>query len=109
MLGLFRRPWVLLITSTLKKLHSIEKQEAFPWGKAERSSGLFAFALALALIIPTFIRQSQNSITENEPKVELTLEEAMNDKTFGRLFPKKILEGYVLEDAPRHFGYQRLC
>lgn len=81
-----------------------KSREAFPWGKLSAVVACFAFALALALIIPTFIRQSRNSITENEPKVELTLEEAMNDKTFGILFPNKILKGYVLEDAPGIFG-----
>lgn len=81
-----------------------KSREAFPWGKLSAVVACFAFALALALIIPTFIRQSQNSITENEPKIELTLNEAMNDKTFGMLFPKQILEGYVLEDTPGIYG-----
>ena len=70
------------------------------WTKLGIMAACLALVLAVALVIPTLTRQDQSIITENEPKIELTLNEAMNDKTFGMLFPKKILEGYVLEDAP---------
>ena len=70
------------------------------WAKLGTMVACLALVLAVALVIPTLTRQDQSIITENEPKIELTLNEAMNDKTFGMLFPKKILEGYVLEDAP---------
>ena len=70
------------------------------WAKLGIMAACLALVLAVALVIPTLTRQDQSIITENEPKIELTLNEAMNDKTFGMLFPKKILEGYVLEDAP---------
>lgn len=45
-----------------------------------------------------------DTVAENEPKLEMTLREVMDDRTFGVLFPKHILEGYVLEDAPGIFG-----
>ena len=70
------------------------------WAKLGAMAACLALVLAVALVIPTLTRQDQSIITENEPGVKLTLEEAMDDKTFGTLFPRKILEGYVLEDAP---------
>ena len=70
-------------------------RKSVPWGKLSAIAACIVFALVL--FIPTLTRQNQNFITENEPKIELTLNEAMNDKTFGMLFPKQILEGYVLE------------
>ena len=74
------------------------------WAKLGIMAACLALVLAVALIIPTLTRQDQSIITENEPGVKLTLEEAMDDKTFGTLFPRKILEGYVLEDAPSIWG-----
>ena len=74
------------------------------WAKLGIMAACLALVLAVALVIPTLTRQDQSIITENEPGVKLTLEEAMDDKTFGTLFPRKILEGYVLEDAPSIWG-----
>ena len=74
------------------------------WAKLGTMAACLALVLAVALVIPTLTRQDQSIITENEPGVKLTLEEAMDDKTFGTLFPKKILEGYVLEDVPSICG-----
>ena len=74
------------------------------WAKLGIMAACLALVLAVALVIPTLTQQDQSIITENEPGVKLTLEEAMDDKTFGTLFPKKILEGYVLEDAPSIWG-----
>ena len=74
------------------------------WAKLGAMAACLALVLAVALVIPTLTRQDQSIITENEPGVKLTLEEAMDDKTFGTLFPRKILEGYVLEDAPSIWG-----
>ena len=74
------------------------------WAKLGIMAACLALILAVALVIPTLTRQDQSIITENEPKIELTLNEAMNDKTFGMLFPKQILEGYVLEDTPGIYG-----
>ena len=74
------------------------------WAKLGIMAACLALVLAIALVIPTLTRQDQSIITENEPKIELTLNEAMNDKTFGMLFPKQILEGYVLEDTPGIYG-----
>ena len=76
--------------------------KSVPWGKLSAIAA--CIVLALAVLIPTLTRQNQSIITENEPKIELTLNEAMNDKTFGMLFPKQILEGYVLEDTPCIYG-----
>ena len=73
------------------------------WAKLGIMAACLALVLAVALVIPTLTRQDQSIITENEPKIELTLNEAMNDKTFGMLFPKQILEGY-----PRYLRRQRL-
>lgn len=77
-------------------------RKSVPWGKLSAIAACIVFALVL--FIPTLTRQNLNIITENEPKIELTLNEAMNDKTFGMLFPKQILEGYVLEDTPCIYG-----
>ena len=74
------------------------------WAKLGIMAACLALVLAVALVFPTLTRQDQSIITENEPKIELTLNEAMNDKTFGMLFPKQILEGYVLEDTPGIYG-----
>ena len=74
------------------------------WAKLGIMAACLALVLAVALVIPTLTQQDQSIITENEPGVKLTLEEAMDDKTFGTLFPRKILEGYVLEDAPSIWG-----
>ena len=74
------------------------------WAKLGIMAACLALVLAVALVIPTLTRQDQSIVTENEPRVKLTLEEAMDDKTFGTLFPKKILEGYVLEDTPGIYG-----
>ena len=74
------------------------------WAKLGTMAACLALVLAVALVIPTLTRQDQSIIAENEPKIELTLNEAMNDKTFGMLFPKQILEGYVLEDTPGIYG-----
>ena len=74
------------------------------WAKLGIMAACLALVLAVALVIPTLTQQDQSIITENEPKIELTLNEAMNDKTFGMLFPNQILEGYVLEDTPGIYG-----
>jgi hypothetical protein len=82
-------------------------RRAVPWGKVSVIAACFVFVLALALFVTTFQRQNENlvtEITENEPKVELTLTEAMNDKSFGVLFPQKLLDGYVLQDIPCIYG-----
>lgn len=79
-----------------------QMRKSVPWGKLSAIAACIVFALAV--LIPTLTRQNQSIITENEPKIELTLNEAMNDKTFGMLFPKQILEGYVLEDTPCIYG-----
>ena len=77
-------------------------RKSVPWGKLSAIAACIVFALLL--FIPTLTHQNQNIITENEPKIELTLNEAMKDKTFGMLFPSQILEGYVLEDTPCIYG-----
>jgi len=77
-------------------------KKSVPWGKLSAIAACIIFAVAL--FIPMLTHQNQNIITENEPKIELTLNEAMNDKTFGMLFPKQILDGYVLEDTPAICG-----
>lgn len=60
--------------------------------------------LVIAVISPALDKQDFNSVTENEPRIELTLSEAMNAPTFGTLFPTQILEGYVLEYSPSIYG-----
>lgn len=59
--------------------------------------------LVLAAVIPA-LQNNWHNVTENEPRVELTLEEAMSDKVFGAQFPRNILEGYVLENSPGIYG-----
>ena len=76
--------------------------KSVPWKQLGVIAACIVFALVL--FIPTLTRQNQNIITDNEPRKELTLNEAMKDKTFGMLFPMRILEGYVLEDTPCIYG-----
>ena len=45
------------------------------------------------------VERDDSIATENEPLVELTLEEAVSDAKFGNLFPATILDGYVLQDT----------
>ena len=45
------------------------------------------------------VERDDSIATDNEPMVELTLEEAVSDAKFGNLFPAAILDGYVLQDA----------
>lgn len=40
-----------------------------------------------------------STLVDAEPKKELTLEEAANDPVFGELFPKQIMEGYVVDGS----------
>lgn len=77
-------------------------RKSVPWGKLSAIAACIVFALVL--FIPTLTRQNQNIITENEPRIELSMDEATKNKTFGMLFPKQILEGYVLEDTPCIYG-----
>ena len=68
------------------------------WGVAAA-----CLCLVLAAVIPA-LQNNWHNVTENEPRVELTLEEAMSDKVFGAQFPRNILEGYVLENSPGIYG-----
>lgn len=77
-------------------------RKSIPWAKLAAAAA--CLLLAVAITIPILNRQDHSSVTENEPRIELTLKEAMNDKTFGMLFPTQILEGYVLEDSPGIYG-----
>ena len=45
------------------------------------------------------VERDDSMVTDNEPMVELSLEEAVSDAKFGNLFPANILEGYVLQDT----------
>ena len=45
------------------------------------------------------VERDDSMATDNEPMVELSLEEAVLDAKFGNLFPVNILEGYVLQDT----------
>lgn len=75
-----------------------QKRQAVAWGKVIALAACIVFVLALT--IPTLTRQTQTIVTENEPKLELTLSEAINHKTFGGQFPQQLLEGYVLQGTP---------
>lgn len=77
-------------------------RRSIPWAKLAVATA--CILLTVAIIIPILNRQNHSTVTENEPRIELTLKEAMNDKTFGTLFPTQILEGYVLEDSPSIYG-----
>ena len=77
-------------------------RKSIPWAKL--AAAVACLLLAVAIIVPILNMPDHSSVTENEPRIELTLNEAMNDKTFGMLFPKQILEGYVLEDTPGIYG-----
>ena len=43
--------------------------------------------------------RDDSTVTDIEPMVEFTLEEAASDAKFGNLFPTTFLDGYVLQDA----------
>ena len=45
------------------------------------------------------VERDDSIATDNEPMVEITLEEAVSDAKFGNLFPATILDGYVLQDT----------
>ena len=45
------------------------------------------------------VERDDSITTDNEPLMELTLEEAVSDAKFGNLFPATIMEGYVLQDT----------
>ncbi len=45
------------------------------------------------------VERDDSIVTDNEPMVELTLEEAVSNAKFGNLFPATMLDGYVLQDA----------
>lgn len=79
-----------------------KSKKSIPWVKLAAVAA--CLMLVAAIIIPIISTKNQNTITDIEPKKELTLSEAMNDKTFGGLFPKQILAGYVLEDKPGIYG-----
>lgn len=50
------------------------------------------------------VERDDSTVTDIEPMVELTLEEAVSDAKFGNLFPATILDGYVLQDAVAVFN-----
>lgn len=77
-------------------------RKSIPWAKLAAAAA--CLLLVVTITIPILNRQNHNTITDIEPRIELSLSEAMNDKTFGMLFPKQILEGYVLEDSPSIYG-----
>lgn len=77
-------------------------KKALPWGKLSAIAA--CIVLAVAIIVPVLTRQNQSILTENEQRIELTLNETMRDKTFGALFPQQLLDGYILEDTPTIFG-----
>ena len=52
-----------------------------------------------------FLPSIGDSATDIEPRRALTLEEAAQDQVFGSLFPTRIPEGYVLEEAVGIFGH----
>lgn len=59
--------------------------------------------LVVVVAIPVILHDREPA-TDIEKRVELTLEEATNDATFGNLFPTQILAGYVLEDSVGIYG-----
>ena len=77
-------------------------KKPIPWVKL--AAEVACLLLVVAIIIPIISMKNQNAITDIESKKELTLNEVMTDKTFGVLFPKQILAGYVLEDKPGIYG-----
>ncbi len=61
-----------------------------------------AACLCAIVMVAIPIVQHYNYVTDNEPKRELTVAEAMAYKPFGLLYPETILDGYVLEN--NHVG-----
>ena len=45
------------------------------------------------------VDRNSSAATDNEPLVELSLEDAVTDEQFGNLFPANILDGYELQDS----------
>ncbi len=85
-------------------------EEASFYGKTaktvwlKRLSAAAACLLTAAAIAVPILLHDNKTVTENEPMGELTLESAINDKTFGSLFPSHILEGYEPEYPPGIHG-----
>lgn len=59
------------------------------------STVVACLVLVLAVAIPLIIHHQ--NVTENEPRIILSLQEAQENVPFGNLFPTEILDGYVLE------------
>lgn len=57
-----------------------------------------AACLCAIVMIAIPIVQHHNYVTDNEPKRELSVAEAMAYKPFGALYPETLLDGYELEN-----------
>lgn len=80
------------------------KNQAEKRNSANRIAVRVLIVFALVLFIPRHVRLNRNHSDDNEPKVEISLTEVLNEKPLGALFPQKILEGYVLQDKPGIYG-----
>ena len=105
------------------QLHNMKQNERSKTGK--RTIILLASVLSVVLIsglicirlgIFSFTKPyepetNQNGTSEKgeivhdiEAKIEMTLDEAANEKRLGSLFPREILNGYIPEDNPGLYG-----
>ena len=68
--------------------------------------GAMAACLCVLVVgVPYLFAQFDNEHgSDIEPGIEITLEEAVNNETFGRLFPTWIFEDYTLEGSVGIFG-----
>lgn len=75
--------------------HTVKKKARKPvWAKW----AAMAACLCAIVMIAIPIVQHYNYVTDNEPKKELTVAEAIAYEPFGALYPKTVIDGYVLEN-----------
>lgn len=90
----------------------IKKKETITGGeKIDRFKIIFEriFVLlvltVMTLILFVWKNKSVTFMVEDiEPRIEMSIEEALKDEMFGMLLPQKVLDGYIMEDTPGIYG-----
>lgn len=92
-------------SSTLGRVNDKYIMEAVTFKGKKKSSwlkwGTLVACLCLTIIgsVNFYLKLRGEHTTDIEPRIALTLEEAAGNDTFGKLFPTRIIDGYILEDS----------
>lgn len=89
-------------SNTLGELNEKYVSEAIQYKKKTGWLKWGAMAACLCLMVMAaipIVNHFNNSVTDIEPSVEYSLEEATTVPDFGELFPTQILEGYALDGS----------